>query len=120
MAVSIVKSEPRGGTNRLIAEHDLYLDETRQRVIVVQAGEEVPKDAAFVLAGKGGIIPPRYADMLKAIEGPPEPDVAGGPVLPSEPIGHIAKTEETETKPTAVEPSSEVNETLEPKAKSKK
>lgn len=67
MALSIIKSDQRGAY-RLIAEHDLYLDESQTRVIVVKDGEEVPKEAAFVLAGKGGTIPARYADLLKQLE----------------------------------------------------
>lgn len=67
MALSIIKTDARGAY-RMVAEHDLYLDEAQQRVIVVKAGEEVPKEAAFVLAGKGGTIPTRYAEMLKALD----------------------------------------------------
>lgn len=67
MALSIIKADPRG-VYRMIAEHDLYLDESQQKVIVVKEGEEVPKEAAFVLAGRGGTIPSRYADLLKQLE----------------------------------------------------
>ena len=71
MALSIMKPDLRGAY-RLIAEHDLYLNESQTKVIVVRDGETVPKEAAFVLAGKGGTIPARYAEMLKALEAPTE------------------------------------------------
>lgn len=71
MALSIIKPDFRGAY-RLIAEHDLYLDESQTRIIVVKDGEEVPKEAAFILAGKGGTIPTRYAEMLKTLDAPPE------------------------------------------------
>lgn len=69
MGLSIIKTDSRGAY-RMVAEEDLYLDESQTKVIVVKQGEEVPKEAAFVLAGKGGTIPPRYADMLKALDTP--------------------------------------------------
>lgn len=71
MALSIVKPDARG-VFRPIAQEDLYLDESQTKIIVVKDGEEVPKEAAFVLAAKGGTIPTRYTDMLKALETPPE------------------------------------------------
>jgi len=71
MAITITKADPHGAY-RMIAEHDLYLDESGTKVIVVKDGEEVPKEAATVLAGKGGTIPARYADMLKALDAPAE------------------------------------------------
>lgn len=67
MAVSIIKSDSRGAY-RLVAQEDLYLDESQSRVIVVKQGEEVPKEAAFVLAGRGGTIPARYEKLLKSLE----------------------------------------------------
>lgn len=67
MALSIVKSDSRGAY-RMIAEEDLYLDESGTKIIVVKRGEEVPKEAAFVLAGRGGTIPTKYADILKALD----------------------------------------------------
>lgn len=118
MALTIIKTDNKGA-DRLIAEHDLYVDETGKKVIVVKDGEEVPREAATVLAGKGGTVPAKYADMLKALEGPPDPNVAGAPVPPSEPVAHVASTQETGTKPSAVEPSPELNKKLEPKAKPK-
>lgn len=71
MGLTIVKTDSRGAY-RMIAEHDLYLDESGTKVIVVKQGEEVPREAATVLAGKGGTIPTRYADMLKALDAPAE------------------------------------------------
>jgi hypothetical protein len=52
------------------AQEDLYLNEAQTEIIVVKQGEEVPKEAAFVLAGRGGTIPARYAEMLKALDAP--------------------------------------------------
>ena len=67
----------------MIAEHDLYLDEAKQKVIVVKEGEDVPVEAAFVLIGKGGTVPPLYADMVKALDEPVvEPVVQVVPELP--------------------------------------
>jgi len=71
MALSIVKTDSRGAY-RVIAKEDLYLDESQTKIIVVKQGEEVPKEAAFVLAGRGGTIPTRYADMVKAFDAPVE------------------------------------------------
>ena len=104
MGLTIIKTDSRGAY-RLIAEHDLYLDETGQRIIVVKDGEEVPKEAALVLAGKGGTIPPRYADMLKALDAPevkveakvePEPVAQPAPELAPKP--KAAKAKPTEEK----------------------
>jgi len=71
MALSIVKTDARGAY-RMVAEEDLYLDESQTKIIVVKKGEEVPKEAAFVLAGKGGTIPVKYAEMLKTLDAPAE------------------------------------------------
>ena len=71
MALSIIKADARGAY-RLIAEHDLYLDESGQKIIVVKDGEVVPPEAAVVLAGKGGTIPTRYAKMLDELDKPEE------------------------------------------------
>ena len=89
MGLTIVKTDARGAY-RMIAEEDLYLNEDQTKVIVVKRGEEVPKDAAFVLAGRGGTIPVRYAEMLKTLDAPVEakPEVKEVKV-------------ESETKPTA-------------------
>ena len=65
MGLTIVKTDARGAY-RMIAKEDLYLNEDQTKVIVVKRGEEVPKEAAFVLAGRGGTIPVRYAEMLNA------------------------------------------------------
>ena len=101
MGLTIIKTDFRGAY-RLVAEHDLYLEETGQKVIVVKAGEEVPKEAALVLAGKGGTIPPRYADMLRAMDKVPE----------SEPLAEV----KAEVKPEpAPEPSPEATEPSEAK-----
>jgi len=67
MGLTIIKTDFRGAY-RLIAEHDLYLDASGQKVIVVRAGEEVPAEAATVLAGKGGTIPPQYADLVRQLD----------------------------------------------------
>lgn len=74
MALTIIKTDERGAY-RLIAEHDLYLDESGQKVIVVKDGEEVPKEAAVVLAGKGGTIPTRFAKLLEQLDKPEEVEV---------------------------------------------
>ena len=71
MGLTIVKTDARGAY-RMIAEEDLYLNEDQTKVIVVKRGEEVPKEAAFVLAGRGGTIPVRYAEMLKTLDAPVE------------------------------------------------
>lgn len=71
MALSIIKTDSRGAY-RMVAEHDLYLDGSMAKIIVVKEGEEVPAEAAFVLAGKGGTVPVRYAEMLKALDAPVE------------------------------------------------
>lgn len=89
MALTIIKTDARGAY-RMVAEHDLYLDDSGKRIIVVKDGEEVPKEAAFVLAGKGGTIPTRYAEMLKALDA----EVKGEAKVKIEP----------ETKPPAPEP----------------
>lgn len=89
MALTIIKTDARGAY-RMVAEHDLYLDDSGKRIIVVRDGEEVPKEAAFVLAGKGGTIPTRYAEMLKALDA----EVKGEAKVKIEP----------ETKPPAPEP----------------
>lgn len=85
MGLTIIKTDSRGAY-RMIAEHDLYLDESGQKVIVVKAGEEVPKEAATVLAGKGGTIPARFAKLLEQMDAPvevaPEPQVAPEPAPP--------------------------------------
>lgn len=89
MALSIIRTDQRGAY-RMIAEEDLYLDESMTRIIVVKSGDKVPKDAAFVLAGKGGTIPTRYADMLKTLD------------APAEVKGEVSEVKvEPETKPTA-------------------
>lgn len=71
MGLTIIKPDARG-VFRPIAQEDLYLDESQTKIIVVKDGEEVPREAAFVLAAKGGTVPTRYVDMLKALETPPE------------------------------------------------
>lgn len=90
MALSIIRTDQRGAY-RMVAQEDLYLDESMTRIIVVKSGDEVPKDAAFVLAGKGGTIPTRYADMLKTLDAPAE--------VKSE-VSEVKV--EAETKPTAL------------------
>lgn len=67
MAISIVKTDPRGAY-RMVAECDLYLDQTMTKVITVKDGDSVPKEAAFVLAGKGGTIPARYKALVEGLE----------------------------------------------------
>ena len=102
MPVMINKPDPRG-SYRMIAEHDLYLDESGQKVIVVKQGEEVPKEAAFVLAGRGGTIPARYADMVKAFDAPVEVK------------GEVKEVQvESQPKPTASEPDAKVKAKAEP------
>jgi hypothetical protein len=71
MGLTIVKNDSRGAW-RMVAQEDLYLNEDQTNVIVVKRGEEVPKEAAFVLAGRGGTIPVKYAEMLKALDAPAE------------------------------------------------
>lgn len=65
MGVTIVRKQ---AVYHLIAEHDLYLDADKTKVLVVKDGEEVPTEAAFILAGKGSGIPPMYIDLLEAME----------------------------------------------------
>lgn len=85
MGLTIIRTDSRG-VYRLIAERDLYLDESGQKVIVVKDGEVVPPEAAVVLAGKGGTIPTRYAKLLEQVEAAPEvvPEVQPEPE-PSKP-----------------------------------
>ncbi|HTG95698.1 MAG TPA: hypothetical protein VL866_24060 [Pyrinomonadaceae bacterium] len=71
MGLTIVKTDARGAY-RMVAQEDLYLNEDQTEIIVVKQGEEVPKEAAFVLAGRGGTIPVRYAEMLKTLDAPVE------------------------------------------------
>lgn len=79
MPVTIIR---RQAVYSLIAEHDLYLDENKEKVLVVQEGEDVPKEAAFVLAGKGTRIPQQYEAMVEAFEAPkPEPEPLPSPIL---------------------------------------
>ena len=104
MPVTINKADSHG-TYRMIAEHDLYLDESGTKVIVVKQGEEVPKEAATVLAGKGGTIPVKYAEMLKALDAPVE-------------VKGEVKEVKVESKPTAPDVKPEVKAKVEP-AKSK-
>jgi len=87
MGLTIVKHDARG-VYRMVAQEDLYLNEDQTRVIVVKKGEEVPKEAAFVLAGRGGTIPVKYAEMLKALDAPVE-------------VKDEVKEVKVETKPTA-------------------
>lgn len=71
MALSVIKTDSRGAY-RMVAQEDLYLNEDQTQIIIVKQGEEVPKEAAFVLAGRGGTIPVKYADMLKSLDAPIE------------------------------------------------
>lgn len=71
MALTIIKTDSRGAY-RMVAQEDLYLNEAQTEIIVVKQGQEVPKEAAFVLAGRGGTIPVKYAEMLKALDAPVE------------------------------------------------
>ena len=102
MALTIVKTDARGAY-RMIAEEDLYLNEDQTRVIVVKRGEEVPKEAAFVLAGKGGTIPVKYAEMLKTLDAPAQV---------KDEVKEVKV--EPETKPTAPEPEPKVKAKAEP------
>ena len=106
MGLSIVKTDSRGAY-RMVAQEDLYLDESMTKVIVVKHGEEVPKEAAFVLAGRGGTIPVKYAEMLKALD------------APAQVKGEVKEVKvEPETKPTAPDVEARVKSKPEP-AKSK-
>jgi hypothetical protein len=104
MALSIIKTDSRGAY-RMIAEHDLYLDESGQKVIVVKQGEEVPKEAATVLTGKGGTIPTRYADLLKSLDTEVKEEVKVEPeVKPPTPEPEVKAKSKTEpAKPKSVE-----------------
>lgn len=102
MALSVIKTDARGAY-RMVAQEDLYLNEAQTEIIVVKQGEEVPAEAAFVLAGKGGTIPTRYAEMLKSLDAPAKvkDEVSEVKVAP-------------ETKPTAPEPEAKVKAKPEP------
>lgn len=95
MAVSIIKSDSRGAY-RLVAQEDLYLDESQSRVIVVKQGEEVPKEAAFVLAGRGGTIPARYEKLLKSLD---QPEVKGEAKAAEVKVQPEAKPTEAKVRP---------------------
>lgn len=109
MAVSIIKSDSRGAY-RLVAQEDLYLDESQQKVIVVKQGEEVPKEAAFVLAGKGGTIPARYEKLLKSLDQPEVKDEVEKVEVKPEVKADTKPTEakvKSEPKPAKPEPAKE-------------
>lgn len=72
MALTINKPDARG-KQQVVAEEDMYLDESGRKVIVVKEGGEVPKEAASVLAMRGGRVPARYAKLV---------DEAGAKVKP--------------------------------------
>ena len=102
MGLTIVKNDSRGAW-RMVAQEDLYLNEDQTNVIVVKRGEEVPKEAAFVLAGRGGTIPVKYAEMLKALDAPVEVK------------GEVKEVKvEPETKPTAPDTEAKVKSKPEP------
>lgn len=107
MALSIIKTDSRGAY-RMIAEHDLYLDESGKKIIVVKEGEEVPREAATVLAGKGGTIPTRYADLLKSLDTEVKEEVKVEPeVKPPAPESEAkvkSKAEPAKPKPTEEKP----------------
>lgn len=86
MALTINKPDARG-KQQVVAEEDMYLDETGKKVIIVKQGEDVPAEAATVLAMRGGRVPARYAKLV---------DEAGAKVKPEAEVKVEAKTE---TKP---------------------
>lgn len=109
MAISIVKTDSRGAY-RMVAECDLYLDQTMTKVITVKDGDSVPKEAAFVLAGKGGTIPARYKALVEGLEtaevdkakpkAEPAPEPAKPlPQVPLEPEAEVAPEPEAQPAP---------------------
>lgn len=72
MVLTINKPDARG-KQQVVAEEDMYLDESGSKVIVVKQGEVVPAEAASVLAMRGGRVPARYAKLV---------DAAGAKVIP--------------------------------------
>lgn len=104
MGVTIIR---RQTVYHLIAEHDLYLNADKSKVLVVKDGEEVPSEAAFVLAGKGGMIPPMYAGLLEALEAEvPEPEAKVAPE--SEPLPQaVAAEPEVKPQPKLAKPTKE-------------
>lgn len=113
MGISIIKHDSRGAY-RLVAEHDLYLDQAMTKVIVVKVGEDVPKEAAFVLTGKGGTIPPRYVKLLEKLEAKVE-ETESVPAAP-EPLPPAPDAAPADEPTTTPQLTPEVNVKLEPKA----
>jgi hypothetical protein len=75
MALTINKPDARG-KQQVVSTEDLYLDNSG-KVLVVKEGKEVPKEAASVLAMRGGRVPARYAKMVEeaGVEVKPEVEV---------------------------------------------
>lgn len=75
MALTINKPDARG-KQQVVSTEDLYLDEAG-KLIVVKEGEEVPREAASVLAMRGGRVPARYAKLIEGagVEVKPEAEV---------------------------------------------
>lgn len=66
MAVVIHKAD-KAGRPAMIADRDFYLDASRKKVIVVDAGQDPPAEAAFVLAMKGSWVPKEYEELVKGL-----------------------------------------------------
>lgn len=66
MAIQIHKAV-KEDQNALVAEHDLYFDGSKEKVLVVEEGQPVPDDAAFVLAMKGSRVPPQHVELVKRL-----------------------------------------------------
>lgn len=63
MALTINKPDARG-KQQVVSSEDLYLDDAG-KLIIVKEGEEVPKEAASVLAMRGGRVPARYMKIVE-------------------------------------------------------
>lgn len=102
MAIQIHKAV-KEDQNALVAEHDLYFNESKEKVLVVEEGQPVPTDAAFVLAMKGSRVPPRHVDLVKKLgeaeKSQEQPEVKPEPqVAPEQPVAPVAEVQ-TEPKP---------------------
>lgn len=100
MAVAIHKAV-KEDQNALVAEHDLYFDESKEKVLVVEEGQPVPTDAAFVLAMRGSRVPQQHVELVKKLgeaeKARAQPEVKPQ-IAPEQPVAPVAEVQ-TESKP---------------------
>lgn len=103
MAVMIIKADKQGRPS-MFADQDLYLDESRQKVIVVETGQDPPPEAAFVLAMKGSWVPKEHEELVKGLTEPKAEEVKAEAKAALEPqvVSEPAKPPQVESQPEPV------------------